>query len=140
MARVLEVFWGVRKPKYFRNEDWTAQINLRKHNKSPRTRNDIDGCRIRSPHREHCPTGKSPLSGEHMFLVSRTLAKRHQRAHARLRRAMAVRLRAGIQPGCKPINSDWSADVRFGAQNRPKSDIAPGPKSAKNGSPANVIS
>jgi hypothetical protein len=29
--------------KYFCNEDWTTQISLRKHNKSPRTRNDIDG-------------------------------------------------------------------------------------------------
>ncbi len=43
-------------------------------------------------------------------------------------RLLAVRRRAGTQPEREPINSDWSADVRFGAQNRLKSDIAPGPK------------
>jgi len=72
MAKVLEVFWGVRKPKYFCNEDWTTQISLRKHNKSPRTRNDVDGYRFRSTHPKRGPTGKSPLSGERTCLVSRT--------------------------------------------------------------------
>ena len=28
MAKVLEVIWGVPKPKYFFTEDWTAQIRL----------------------------------------------------------------------------------------------------------------
>jgi hypothetical protein len=58
--------------KYFCNEDWTTQISLKKHNKSPRTRNDIVGYRFRSAHPKRCPTGKSPLSGERTFLVSRT--------------------------------------------------------------------
>jgi hypothetical protein len=43
---------------------------LRKHNKSPRTRNDIDGHRFHSTDPKRCPTGKSPLSGERTFLVS----------------------------------------------------------------------
>src|SRR5258708_10779970 len=64
MREVLEVIWGVRKQKYFCKRDWTTQISLRKHNKSPRTRNDIDGYRFRSTHPKRCPTGKSPLSGE----------------------------------------------------------------------------
>jgi hypothetical protein len=33
--------------------------------------------------------------------------------------------------GREPINLQWSADVRFGAHNGLKSDIAPFPKSAK---------
>ena len=72
MAKVLEVFRGVRKPKYFCNEDWTTQISLRKHNKLPRTRNAIDGHRLRSTHPKRGPTGKSPRRGERTFLVSRT--------------------------------------------------------------------
>jgi hypothetical protein len=90
--------------KYFCNEDWTTQISLKKHNKSLLTRDDIDGYRVRSTHPKRCLTGKSPHRGESTFLVSRT------------------------RPEREPINSDWSADVRFGAQNRLKSDIAPGPK------------
>jgi hypothetical protein len=38
MRRVLEVIWGLRKQKYFCKQDWTAQIRLKSHNKSPRTR------------------------------------------------------------------------------------------------------
>jgi hypothetical protein len=72
MGEVLEMIWGVRKQKYFCNEDWTTQISLRKHNKSPRTRNDIDGYRFRSTDPKRCPTGKSPLCGERTLLVSRT--------------------------------------------------------------------
>jgi hypothetical protein len=34
-----------------------------------------------------------------------------------------------------PINLEWSADVRFGAHNGLKSDIAPYPKSANSGHP-----
>jgi hypothetical protein len=58
--------------KYFCNEDWTTQISLRKHNKSPRTRNDIDGYRFRSTDPKRCPTGKSPHRDERTFRVSRT--------------------------------------------------------------------
>ena len=82
MREVLEMIWGVRKQKYFCKRDWTTQISLRKHNKSPRTRNDIDGYRFRSTHPKRCPTGKSPLSGERTRLVSRTRssAGTHSRA------------------------------------------------------------
>jgi hypothetical protein len=34
MRKVLEVIWGVRKPKYFCKEGWTAQIRLKNHDKS----------------------------------------------------------------------------------------------------------
>ncbi len=67
MAKVLEVFWGVQKPKYFCNGGWTTQISLRKHNKSPRTRNDIDGHRFRPTHSERCLPGKSAHDGESPF-------------------------------------------------------------------------
>jgi hypothetical protein len=113
----VEMICPTGEAKYFCNEDWTTQISLRKHNKSPRTRNDIDGYRFRSTHPKRCPTGKLPLSGERTFLVSRTRRSAFWRCAA-----------SGTQPGREPINSVWSADVRFGAQNRLKSDIAPGPK------------
>src|SRR5712692_2155109 len=35
MRKVLDVIWGVWERKYFCKEDWTAQITLRSHNKSP---------------------------------------------------------------------------------------------------------
>jgi hypothetical protein len=38
-----------------------------------------------------------------------------------------------VHLGREPINLEWSADVRFGAHNGLKSDIAPCPKSAMNG-------
>ncbi len=41
--------------------------------------------------------------------------------------------RLPLRPGREPINSEWSTDVRFGAHNGLKSDIAPCPKSAMNG-------
>src|SRR5229473_3738037 len=47
MAKVLEVIWGVRKPKYFCKEDWTASISLIQFNKFLRARNGIV--------REHIP-------------------------------------------------------------------------------------
>ena len=34
MGKVLEMIWGVRKPKYFCKWDWTAQIRLKDHDKS----------------------------------------------------------------------------------------------------------
>jgi hypothetical protein len=37
--------------------------------------------------------------------------------------------RLPLRPGREPINSEWSTDVRFGAHNGLKSDIAPCPKS-----------
>ena len=46
MRKVLEVIWGLRKPKYFCKEDWTAQIRLICFNKlqcprgSPQGEND----------------------------------------------------------------------------------------------------
>jgi hypothetical protein len=50
-----------------------------------------------------------------------------------VQRLLAVRRRAGTQPGREPINSDWSAEVRFGAHNGLKSEIAPRPFYAKCG-------
>jgi hypothetical protein len=38
MAKVLEVIWGVRKPKYFFKGDWTGRIALIQFNKFGRTR------------------------------------------------------------------------------------------------------
>src|SRR5260221_1304258 len=82
MREVLEMIWGVRKQKYFCKRDWTTQISLRKHNKSPRTRNDIDGYRFRPTHAKRCPTGQSPLSRERTRLVSRTRSSASWRCSA----------------------------------------------------------
>ena len=41
MAKVLEVIWGGRKQKYFCERDWTAQIRLKSHDKSPGRRTAI---------------------------------------------------------------------------------------------------
>ena len=51
MAKVLDLIWGVRKPKYFFTEDWTTQIRLKSLNKSPRTRDGFGllGWPIRGP-------------------------------------------------------------------------------------------
>jgi hypothetical protein len=38
MRKVLEVIWGVRKPKYFYKGDWTASIRLIRFNKFAVTR------------------------------------------------------------------------------------------------------
>jgi hypothetical protein len=45
MRKVLDVIWGGRKRKYFYKEDWTAQIRLKSHNKSPSMR-DSQGAHI----------------------------------------------------------------------------------------------
>src|SRR6266481_4896316 len=47
-----------------------------------------------------------------------------------VQRLLAVRRRAGTHQGANPLIQIGRADVRFGAENRLKSDIAPGPKSA----------
>ncbi len=41
MTKVLEVIWGKRKQEYFCKEDWTTQISLKNHEKSPGTRDGV---------------------------------------------------------------------------------------------------
>src|SRR3984893_9976653 len=134
--KFVEMICPTGEAKYFCNEDWTTQISLRKHNKSPRTRNDIDGYRFRSTHPKRCPTGKSPLSGERTFLVSRT----RRSAISAFTRVYDALWRCAAGPG---PNLGVTLLIQIGRpmsalelQNRLKSDIAPGPKKRQNATSA----
>jgi hypothetical protein len=78
--------------KYFCKGDWTTQISLRKHNKSPRMRNDIDGYASAPPIPSAARTGKSPHRDERTFRVSRT------RRGASWRRTAEPRPNQGVNP------------------------------------------
>ena len=66
MARVLEVIWVSRKPKYFCKEDWTTQIRLKNHDKSPRMRDGPStesGLKCEIRHARACPGHPRLVSG-----------------------------------------------------------------------------
>jgi hypothetical protein len=57
MADVVEMIWGARKPIYFFDRDWTAQIRLRNHNKSPGIRDGLKpkpAARCDVPEQDYC--------------------------------------------------------------------------------------